>query len=70
MGGPPGPLAEGHSMRLWQRIRRRPRVPIGSRVRAVHLGQYCAGGLGFGAGAPGTAPGWEPAASRRARSRR
>ena len=27
---------------------------IGERVRAVHLGQYCAGGLGFPAGAPGS----------------
>ena len=27
---------------------------IGERVRAVHLSQYCAGGLGFPAGAPGS----------------
>ena len=27
---------------------------IGGRVRAVHLSQYCAGGLGFPAGAPGS----------------
>jgi hypothetical protein len=29
-------------------------VGIGERVRAVHLSQYCAGGLGFPAGAPGS----------------
>jgi len=28
-------------------------VRIGQRVRAVHLSQYCAGGLGFPAGSPG-----------------
>ena len=27
---------------------------IGERVRAVHLSQYCPGGLGFPAGSPGT----------------
>ena len=27
---------------------------IGERVRAVHISQYCAGGLGFPAGAPGS----------------
>ena len=27
---------------------------IGERVRAVHLSQYCAGGLGFPAGEPGS----------------
>ena len=47
-------------MRLWRWIRVRRRVPIGSRVRAVHLGQYCAGGLGFGAGAPRATPGQGP----------
>lgn len=26
---------------------------IGQRVRAVHLSQYCPGGLGFAAGSPG-----------------
>jgi len=40
-------------------------VRIGQRVRAVHLSQYCAGGLGFPAGSPGD-PGYagsgEPAA--------
>jgi hypothetical protein len=29
-------------------------VGIGERVRAVHLSQYCPGGLGFPAGSPGT----------------
>ena len=29
---------------------------IGERVRAVHLSQYCPGGLGFPAGSPATAP--------------
>jgi hypothetical protein len=29
-------------------------VGIGERVRAVHLSQYCAGGLGFPAGSPGS----------------
>jgi hypothetical protein len=29
-------------------------VGIGERVRAVHISQYCAGGLGFPAGAPGS----------------
>jgi len=56
-------------MRRWRWMRARDRLPIGSRVRAVHLGQYCAGGLGFGAGAPGTIPGWAAAASRGARRR-
>jgi hypothetical protein len=28
-------------------------VRIGQRVRAVHLSQYCPGGLGFPAGSPG-----------------
>ena len=28
---------------------------IGERVRAVHLSQYCPGGLGFPAGSPGAA---------------
>jgi len=28
-------------------------VGIGERVRAVHLSQYCPGGLGFPAGSPG-----------------
>jgi hypothetical protein len=28
-------------------------VQIGQRVRAVHLSQYCPGGLGFAAGSPG-----------------
>jgi len=28
-------------------------VRIGQRVRAVHLSQYCAGGMGFPAGPPG-----------------
>jgi hypothetical protein len=28
---------------------------IGQRVRAVHLSQYCPGGLGFPAGSPGAA---------------
>jgi hypothetical protein len=27
---------------------------IGERVRAVHLSQYCPGGLGFPAGSPGS----------------
>jgi hypothetical protein len=31
-------------------------VRIGERVRAVHLSQYCPGGLGFPAGSPGTSP--------------
>jgi len=30
-------------------------VRIGERVRAVHLSQYCPGGLGFPAGSPATA---------------
>jgi hypothetical protein len=30
-------------------------VGIGERVRAVHLSQYCPGGLGFPAGSPGAA---------------
>ena len=37
---------------------------IGERVRAVHLSQYCPGGLGFPAGSPGTGlpePGDAPA---------
>jgi hypothetical protein len=29
-------------------------VGIGERVRAVHLSQYCPGGLGFPAGSPGS----------------
>ena len=29
---------------------------IGERVRAVHLSQYCPGGLGFPAGSPGSGP--------------
>jgi hypothetical protein len=29
-------------------------VGIGERVRAMHLSQYCPGGLGFPAGSPGT----------------
>jgi hypothetical protein len=29
-------------------------VGIGERVRAVHLSQFCAGGLGFPAGSPGS----------------
>jgi hypothetical protein len=38
-------------------------VRIGQRVRAVHLSQYCPGGLGFAAGSPGDpgspgGPGW------------
>jgi hypothetical protein len=53
-------------MRLWQRIRRPQRVPAGSRVRAVHLGQCCAEGSGSGPGRPARPRGWEPAASRRA----
>jgi hypothetical protein len=39
-------------------------VGIGERVRAVHLSQYCPGGLGFPAGSPGTGlpePGDAPA---------
>ncbi len=31
-------------------------MPIGQRVRAVHLSQYCPGGLGYPAGAPGPEP--------------
>jgi hypothetical protein len=40
-------------------------VRIGERVRAVHLSQYCPGGLGFPAGSPGSGlpdPGEDPAA--------
>jgi hypothetical protein len=31
-------------------------LSIGQRVRAVHLSQYCPGGLGFPAGSPGAGP--------------
>lgn len=53
---------------------------IGQRVRAVHLSQYCPGGLGFAAGSPGdpgapgdpglpmsAAPGADPAGAACAR---
>jgi hypothetical protein len=41
-------------------------VGIGERVRAVHLSQYCPGGLGFPAGSPDTGradPGGTPGKS-------